>query len=191
MMCEVCANAVPFDAETETIACAQCGHKNHRRRPKSAAKTLAYSLTALIFYLPANIFPFMTIELYGSKNSSTIWSGIVSLNEGGSWPIALLVFMASMVIPFVKLAALFYLSFTAKKRAHSKFKTKLYYAIESIGRWSMLDIFLLAVLVAIMKLGPWTSVTPEIGSLMFALVVIFTMLASKNFDPQLLWKEET
>lgn len=157
-------------------------------KPKSAELTLAYSLTALILYFPANIFPFMTIELYGNRNSSTIWSGIVSLLDSGSWVIGLVVFFASMVIPCLKLITLFYLALFAKHSAHPRLLTRLYHLIEAIGRWSMLDIFLLAVLVAIMKLGPWTSVKPELGSLLFVFVVIFTMLASSSFDPRLLWE---
>lgn len=156
----------------------------------SIQSTLAFSLTALILYIPANLFPFMTIELYGNRNSSTIWTGVVALAESGSVAIALVVFLASMVIPFIKLALLFYLALSAKQKKHPNFKQRLYQIIEAIGRWSMLDIFLLAVLVAIMKLGPWTTVEPGLGSLLFALVVIFTMLASASFDPQLLLKDD-
>ncbi|MBC7371713.1 MAG: paraquat-inducible protein A [Bdellovibrionaceae bacterium] len=152
--------------------------------------SLAFSLTALVFYIPANIYPFMTIELYGNRHSSTIWGGIVELNNAGSWPIALIVLLASLIIPFFKLIILFYLALTANNHQHSRFKTRLYTIVEAIGRWSMLDIFLLAVLVAIMKLGPWTHVEPGLGSLLFAMVVIFTMLASAYFDPQLLWERE-
>lgn len=132
----------------------------------------------------------MTMEVYGSRSSATIWSSVVSLAESGSWLIATIIFLASIVIPFIKLFVLFFLSLTARHPKNKLLKTQLYRAIEYIGRWSMLDIFLLAVLVAIMKLGPWTSVQPEIGSAMFALVVIFTMLASASFDPRLLWKED-
>ena len=172
-----------------TLTCQRCGHSHKNLKPKSARLTLAFSLTALILYIPANIFPFMTIELYGSRNSATIWGGIVSLAESGSLAIALIVFLASMLIPFVKLVILFYLTLFSSV-GNPKFNTKLYYIVESIGRWSMLDIFLLAVLVAIMKLGPWTVVQPGIGSLLFAIVVIFSMLASAYFDPQNLWKDE-
>lgn len=132
----------------------------------------------------------MSIELYGSRNTSTIWEGIVSLTKNGSVAIAIIVFLASLLIPFLKLAILFYLALTANTKKHPLFKTRLYHFIEAIGRWSMLDIFLLAVLVAIFKLGPWTTVEPKIGSLLFALVVIFTMLASATFDPTLLWENE-
>ncbi len=189
-MCHHCSHSIPVtDNYLDGIVCDRCGHSNHRLRPKSAALSMAFSLTALIFYVPANILPFMTIELYGHRNSSTIWSGILALIEDGSWPIGAIVFLASMLIPMLKLAILFYLSATAHTRAHPRFKTRLFHFVEAIGRWSMLDIFLMAVLVAIMKLGPWTHVTPEVGSLLFALVVVFTMLASAYFDPKLLWQD--
>lgn len=161
----------------------------HAKVEKNAQTCLAFSLTALIFYFPANIYPFMTIEMYGRTNSSTIWSGIVSLAEGGSWLIAIVVFLASMLIPFIKLLILFYLSLSAGSAKYSNFKIKLYKVVEAIGRWSMLDIFLLAVMIAIMKLGKWTTVEAEVGAPLFLMVVIFTMLASANFDPKLFWKE--
>lgn len=152
--------------------------------------TLAFSFTALVLYIPANIYPFMTIELYGNRNSSTIWSGVVSLFESGAWAVALVVFLASLFIPLLKLAILFYLALSARTKRHPQFKNFLYKMVEAIGRWSMLDIFLLAVLVAVVKLAPWAHVQPEFGSLMFLLVVVFTMLASAYFDPKLLWEEE-
>lgn len=190
-LCPVCSHPVSVPpGEGGTLECSRCGHRDARFQPKSPLLTLIFSLTALIFYVPANVFPFMTIELYGNRNSTTIWGGILSLFESGSWAIALIVFLASMLIPLFKLAVLFYLSLTAGRRKNPRFKTSLYLFTEAVGRWSMLDIFLLAVLVAIMKLGPWTAVQPEVGSLMFALVVIFTMLASAKFDPRLLWETE-
>jgi len=190
-MCHVCSNSIlaPLDP-SESFQCERCGHKHVRHYQKSIQLTLAYAMTALIFYIPANLYPFMTIELYGRHNSSTIWQGIVSLAEDGSWPIAIVIFLASLLIPFLKLIILFYLSLSGKSQAHPKFKTKLYFLVEAIGRWSMLDIFLLAVLVAVMKLDRWTTVQPEMGSLLFLFVVIFTMLSSANFDPKLLWKDE-
>lgn len=179
--------ASPFKNEHE---CPRCGYQSRRQHPKSLSLTLAYTLTALILYIPANIFPFMSIELYGSRNTSTIWGGIVTLFESGSWPIALIVLLASIIIPFLKLLILFYLALTARNKKYPRFKTTLYNLIESLGRWSMLDIFLLAVLVAILKLGPWTTVEPQIGSVLFALVVIFTMVASASFDPNDLWEDK-
>lgn len=156
-------------------------------RSKSSRLSLAFTLTALIFYVPANVFPFMTIELYGNRNSSNIWKGTLSLAQDGSYGIALVVFLASILIPALKLLILFYLSLAGGSGRRQKFKMKLYLFVEAIGRWSMLDIFLLAVLVAMVKLGHWTKVQPEMGSAMFALVVIFTMLGSAYFDPKLIW----
>lgn len=156
----------------------------------TAKKTMAFALTALIFYLPANIFPFMTIELYGQRNSATIWGGVKTLAESGSWPVAIIVFLASIFIPLVKLVILFYLSATYKNGKRMRFKLNLHRFVEAIGRWSMLDIFLLAVLVSIMKLSHWTTVEPEPGALMFAMVVVFTMLASSYYDPELILEEK-
>ena len=152
--------------------------------------TLSMSLTALIFYIPANLYPFMTIEMYGVRNTSTVWGGIVQLADMGSWAIAIIVFLASILIPLLKLLILFYLVFSKPSEKTHKNKVRLYKFVEAIGRWSMLDIFLLAVLVAIMKLGPLARVEPGFGSFMFLLVVIFTMIASAYFDPNCLKESE-
>ncbi len=147
IICSVCTYPDLANQEFgDATECERCGHRHTKLKPKSAKLTLAFSLTALILYLPANLFPFMTIELYGSRNSSTIWGGIVSLYESGSIAIALIVFFASILIPIAKLIILFYLA-TATQFGNPKFNTNLYFIIESIGRWSMLDIFLMAVLV--------------------------------------------
>lgn len=191
-ICNICSNPILIkeNLENNNIICDRCGEIENRLKPKSVIHTLVYSLTALILYFPANIFPFMTIELYGSRNSSTIWGGVISLQESGSWLIALVVFLASILIPFLKLISLFLLALATRINMNPRLLTRLYRIVEALGRWSMLDIFLLAVLVAIMKLGPWTVVRPEIGSLLFVFVVLFTMLASSYFDPRLLWREK-
>lgn len=190
VICSHCSHRNAYESSQSELTCERCGHCHRMIRPKSIELTLAFSLTALVLYIPANIYPFMTIEMYGNRNSSTIWSGTVSLFESGAWAVAFVVFMASLFIPLLKLAILFYLALTAHTKKHPQFKNKLYKMVEAIGRWSMLDIFLLAVLVAVVKLAPLAHVQPEFGSLMFLLVVIFTMLASAYFDPKLLWEEE-
>lgn len=159
------------------------GYQN-RTRPKAAMFTLAFSITAMILYIPANIFPFMTIELYGHRNSSTIFGGVLSLLDTGSPGLALLIFLASILIPAAKLAALFFLSLSHQDSRFRHLNRYLYRGIELIGRWSMLDIFLLAVMVAVLKLGHLANVQPEVGSGLFAGVVVFTMLASASFDPK-------
>jgi paraquat-inducible protein A len=186
--CEICYYSNDI-VEGSVLICKQCGHKDRRFTNRSAKLSLVFSLTAMIFYIPANIFPFMTIELYGDKNSSTIWTGILSLLDQRSYAIALVVFLASILIPILKLLIIFYLSMSGRNGRHSKFKMELYGFVEAIGRWSMLDIFLLAILVAMVKLGHWTSVRPEAGAGMFALVVISTMLSSAYFDPRILWEQ--
>ncbi|MGZ3721498.1 MAG: paraquat-inducible protein A [Bdellovibrionales bacterium] len=186
-ICQICSNALDM-IEGLPATCARCGHKDFLFARRSNRLSLVFSLTALIFYLPANIFPFMTIEMYGRRNSSTIWSGVVSLMEQRSYGIAIVVFLASILIPVMKLLILFYLSFKGGNGHRPHFKTQLYRLVEAVGRWSMLDIFLLAILVAIVKLGHWTTVSPEKGSGLFLMVVIFTMMASAYFDPRILWK---
>lgn len=171
------------------MECPRCGTMN-RVPTVSVHATLVFAMTALILYVPANFFPFVSLEIYGNKSTSTVWQGIVSLSNAGSWGVAIIVFLASILIPFVKLIILFYLALTAKNGKNLKLKTKMYLIVEAIGRWSMLDIFLLAILVSIMKLGHWANAEPEVGAGIFALVVVFTMLSSAFFDPEVLWEND-
>jgi paraquat-inducible protein A len=138
-------------------------------------------LTALFLYIPAMFLPFMTIEINGIKNTSTIFKSVVTLSNQGSWFIAIIVLVASIVIPVIKLVALFYLGSQKSDSHPTEFHSKLLRFVEFIGKWSMLDVFLLALMVTILKLKPWMDVTVEPGALFFAMVVIFTMLASQNF----------
>lgn len=185
--CKICNSPLNI-IEGHVATCERCGHRDTSFTRKSSKLCLAFAMTALVFYLPANIFPFMTIELYGNRNSSTIWTGIESLMDQKSYAIAAIVFLASILIPVLKLTILIYLSATAGNGQRAKFKMQLYHFVEAVGRWSMLDIFLLAIMVAIVKLGHWTTVEPEKGAAMFLLVVIFTMMASAYFDPRKLWE---
>lgn len=184
--CSVCANPIT-SVDGQDLHCDRCGHVDKRSEPKSPRLALIFALTALVFYIPAMLLPFMTVELYGNRSSSTVWGGIISLAEAGSWGIAIVVFFASILIPAMKLIIMFYLCASAETGVHQRFKVSLYHFVEAIGRWSMLDIFLLAILVAILKLGHWTTVKAEMGSAMFLLVVVFTMLSSAQFDPRVLW----
>lgn len=183
-MCEACGLLVGLS----THQCPRCDHDFIGLKRKSLSMSLSFSMTALVLYLPANVLPFMSMELYGVRNSATIWQGVVQLAESGAWLIAFIVFAASILVPLLKLGILFYVALKSRTDADRVRKTKLAKVVEELGRWSMLDIYLLAVLVAIMKLGPWTTVEPGPGAVLFALVVVFTMLASHTFHSRLLWK---
>ena len=145
----------------------------------------ALSLAALVLYVPANIFPIMKMYMYGAYSESTVWDGVVLLLGHDQWGVAVIVFMASMVIPLVKLAGLFSLVVTARmgwgRRLRSR--TSLYKFIDAIGPWAMLDVFLLAVLVALVKLNTMAKVIPGPGLAAFTAMVVLTMLASAAFDP--------
>lgn len=161
----------------------------HEERLEKTKISLAFTITAIIFSVPANVFPFMTMQIQGAKNSATIWGGIKDLATQGSFFIAAIIFVASLMIPIVKLAILLYLNLTIKSRNRHQLKFKLYEIVEAIGKWSMLDVFLMAILIILFKFGKMTYVKVEVGSYMFALVVISTMIASIFFDETLLKKE--
>jgi len=150
----------------------------------------ALSLAALVLYVPANIFPIMKMYMYGAYSESTVWDGVVLLLGHDQWGVAVIVFMASMVIPLVKLAGLFSLVVTARmgwgRRLRSR--TSLYKFIDAIGPWAMLDVFLLAVLVALVKLNTMAKVIPGPGLAAFTAMVVLTMLASAAFDPKQIWE---
>jgi len=171
--------------------CMRCG--SFLAAPSSTGRlevVAALSLAALVLYVPANIFPIMKMYMYGVYSESTVWDGVVLLMGHDQWGVAVIVFLASMVIPLVKLAGLFALVVTARlgwgRRLRSR--TSLYKFIDVIGPWAMLDVFLLAVLVALVKLNTWAQVLPGPGLVAFTAMVVFTMLASAAFDPKQIWE---
>ena len=175
-----------------TVAeCIRCGSfMGGRASTRSLEITAALSLAALILYVPANVYPIMKMYLYGGYSESTVWDGIVLLAENNQWFVAVVVFMASMVIPLVKLAGLFALVVTARTGWGQRLRerTQLYKFIDAVGPWAMLDVFLLAVLVALVKLSTWAKILPGPGLVAFTAVVVLTMLASAAFDPKLIWQ---
>ncbi len=171
--------------------CCRCGSIIATRKVNSLGRTAALSLAALIFYVPANIYPILRLELYGASSESTVWDGCVKLFQDGQWPVAAIVFLASILIPLCKLFGLFFLVVTAKIKSprRQRERTWVYRIIEVIGPWAMLDVFLLSVLVALVKLGQLATVVPGPGLLAFTAVVVLTILASASFDPTLVWAE--
>ena len=170
--------------------CCRCGSTLAKARVNSLSRTAAFSLAALIFYLPANIYPVLRMNYYGAYSESTVWDGCVSLFRDGQWLVAVIVFLASILIPLCKLLGLFYLVVTAKFNSprRQQERTWIYRIIEMIGPWAMLDVFLLAVLVALVKLE-FATVLPGPGLLAFTAVVVLNILASTSFDPKLIWEE--
>jgi paraquat-inducible protein A len=169
--------------------CPRCGSRVSETPRGSLHLTAAFALAALILYVPANLYPILRMHMYGAYSESTVWDGVVSLAQANQWGVAVIVFMASLVIPIFKLLGLLYLvlSTSLGLRSRMKERTRVYRFIDAIGPWSMLDVFLLAVLVALVKLGSIATVLPGPGLVAFALVVVFNMLATQSFDPRMIW----
>ncbi len=179
--------ATPDDAiESE---CPRCGEPLQARKPASLARTWAYLISALILYIPANVFPITDSRTLFEQQTDTIYSGVVYLWKAGSWPLALLVFFASIVVPLAKLIVLAGLAISVQRRTLRKpaQRTRLYRVVEFIGRWSMLDIYAVAILTALVQLKSLAEVTAGPGVLAFGAVCVFTILASHAFDPRLIW----
>ncbi|MDZ4755743.1 MAG: paraquat-inducible protein A [Phycisphaerae bacterium] len=169
--------------------CARCRARVAQHRPADATRAAALALAALILLLPANLLPILQIEYLGRVKASTVWSGCVALWDEGMTAVAIVVFLASIVIPFAKLAAIFTLCWLDGSSRFVRTRVWLLRQIERIGRWSMLDVFLLAILVALVKLDSLSSARPGPGLFFFAAVVVLTILASASFDSRSLWQE--
>lgn len=168
--------------------CPRCGASVHRRHPHSLGTTTALLIAALVLYVPANTLPIMTTRSAIGERSDTIVSGILELLRTGSWPLALIVFVASFLVPLAKLAVLGWLVAAVHlRRPGSRRLTALYRLVEVVGRWSMLDVFVVAILAALVQLGPAAEVTAGPGVVLFGAVVWLTLWATEAFDPRLIW----
>jgi paraquat-inducible protein A len=192
--CQTCG-LVQYTAKLEqgSIAeCCRCGSTITTRKINSIARTAAFSLAALILYLPANLYPILRMNYYGAYSENTVWDGCVNLFQSGQWLVAGIVFLASILIPLCKLAGLFYLVVATRlksPRARSQ-RVWIYKAITVLGPWAMLDVFLLSILVALVKLQQIATILPGRGFLAFTMMVLLTLLASSSFDPRLIWDEK-
>ncbi len=185
--CEICG--LVAEDEGAHARCPRCRARLHRRKPDSLTRCWALILTAAILYIPANVYPIMTVISFGAGSPDTILSGVKHLFESGMWPLALLVFFASITVPVLKILGLVLLLLTTQRgsRWHLRDRTRLYRVIELVGRWSMIDIFMLSILVALVRLGALATVVPGVGAISFAAVVVTTMFAAMAFDPRLMW----
>jgi len=189
--CHACqqVTALPAAAGSGPFACPRCGATLHRRKHDSLSRCWALVIAAAILYVPANLYPVMTLVSFGRSDSATILGGVQELLVGGMWPLALLVFFASITVPMLKLIGLVFLLVSTQRgsRWHPRERTVLYRIVEAVGRWSMLDIFVLAILAGLVRLGSIATIEPGLGALSFGAVVVLTMFAAMSFDPRLLW----
>jgi paraquat-inducible protein A len=187
--CETCGLLSRSAAAAEPGYCPRCGAELAWRRHHSIQHTWALVIAAAICYVPANVLPVLTTTKLGASEADTIMSGVVFLYISGSWPLALIVLVASVMVPLGKLVALVYLLITVQRGwlVSSRERTRLYRMVEFIGRWSMLDVFVVTFTVALVQLQPLMSVQPAPGVLFFAAVVVLTMIAAESFDPRLIW----
>lgn len=171
--------------------CPRCNSAAHSRKPDSMQRTLALLVTATLLYIPANMLPIMITEQFGQSIESTILGGVILLIDMGSLPIAAIIFIASIVIPLGKLIAMFYLCWSVQRGVcHSATqRTRLYRLVEFIGKWSMIDVFVVALLVALIHLNGLAIVRPGTATLAFCAVVITSILAAESFDPRLIWDQ--
>ncbi len=169
--------------------CRRCGEMLAFRRRNPIQRTWALIIAAAICYLPANILPVMTTRTLKSVEADTILSGVVRLYESGSWVLALIILVASVMIPLGKLIALAYLLITVQLRSNRRRRerVRLYRMLKAVGRWSMLDVFVATIVVALVQLRPFMSIVPESGVMFFTAVVILTIFAAGTFDPRLIW----
>ncbi|MEE2733531.1 MAG: paraquat-inducible protein A [Pseudomonadota bacterium] len=170
-------------------ACPRCGSALHPRIPNSVSRTWALVVAAWVLLVPANLYPIMTVIYFGEGEPDTIISGVIKLAEEGMLPIAIVVFVASIAVPVLKLLGIMLLLFTVHfKWALSKTEcTVLYRIIEVVGAWSMLDLFMISILVTLVDLGTVAQITAGPGATAFATVVVITMFAAMSFDPRLIW----
>ncbi|MEZ5590889.1 MAG: paraquat-inducible protein A [Gammaproteobacteria bacterium] len=188
--CHVCSQLSPTSILSHGHAhCPRCGAPLHLRKPYSIQRTWALLLAAIILYIPANVFPIMRVVSLGQTQSDTILSGVIHLWQVDMYPLAIIVFVASVFVPMVKLMVLLYLllSVQFKWRHGLRERTALYRFTEAIGRWSMVDVFVVSLLAALVHLGQIATIIPGPAALAFATVVVLTMSAAMTFDPRLMW----
>jgi paraquat-inducible protein A len=191
MACETCGVVlrVKTTEAGNNFRCPRCKSVVRPYRPYARTQTVALSLAALILYIPANIYPMLTMQALGRQTENTVWDGVVTLYRDGMWFVATIVFGASIIVPVLKLLGLFFLAWGGRRWPQEG--VRIYKIIRWLGPWAMLDVFLLAVAVALVKFGAFGTIIPGPGITAFASVVVLTLLASGSFDPRSLWVEDS
>lgn len=183
--CHTCGRVSPVALRR----CPRCGSRLHLRKANSIQRTVALMVAAAALYIPSHLLPIMTVAELGEVTHNTIISGMLTFWRSGAYPIALVIFTASILIPLLKIVALSWLcaAATGRLKCSPKMLGRLYWLTELLGRWSMIDIFVVGILVSLMQLGNYMTITPGPGALAFAAVVVLTMFAAMSFEPRLLW----
>ncbi len=188
--CHVCGQLARDTAGAgQRLRCPRCAAPLHLRKPDSVSTTWALVLAAAVLYIPANLLPIMTTaSLFGSQQD-TIMSGVIFLWRSGSWPLAAVVFFASVMVPLLKIIALIYLNASVQRRSQRSplQRTRLYRMVEFVGRWSMLDIYVITMLVALVNFQGIATIQAGPAAIAFGAVVVLTMFAAMSFDPRLIW----
>lgn len=171
------------------LRCPRCRARLHERKPHSLAATTALVIAAALLYVPANVLPVMTTRTFFDDEPDTIMSGVLVLLQSGSWPIAVLVFVASIVVPLLKILALGVLLYSAWRPSphRRRQRSELFRMVEFIGRWSMLDIYAISLLATLVQIQSFASIIVGWGAWAFGAVVVLTLLAAWTFDERLLW----
>lgn len=169
--------------------CGRCDAPLHARKTASLQRAWALLIASFILYIPANLLPIMETRSLVGDQADTIMSGVIYLLTHGSWPIALVIFFASILVPLAKMIALTLLLVTTQRGSLWRLpqRAALYRVVEAIGRWSMVDVYVVAILVALVQLDPLATIVPRMGAVAFGAVVVLTMLAAEAFDPRLMW----
>lgn len=191
VQCHVCrlVMRVPAAEAGGALGCARCGAVVHRRKPDSLSRTMAFLVAATICYFPANFYPVMESTSLGRAQEDTILTGIVYLAESGMWPLAAIVFIASVVVPIAKIVSLLGLVLSVRRRSRwrPRDRAATYRIVGLVGRWSMVDVYVVTILVALVHMGTLANVEVRFGAIFFAAVVVLTILAAESFDPRLIW----
>ena len=188
--CHTCKLVVALPDRFEgSLGCPRCRAPVHRRKRNSLSRTWALLVAAAICYVPANLYPIMEVTSLGKSQADTILSGVIFLAVHGMWPLAAIVFIASVVVPVLKIISLAALAWSVARGSQwrPRDRARLYRIVEAVGRWSMVDVYVVTILVALVHLGSLASVEAQVGAFFFGAVVVLTMFAAQSFDPRLIW----
>lgn len=189
--CHTCGQVVKLMEKAHCV-CPRCGSDVHYRKHNSIVRTWALLISAFIMYIPANTEPIMYTTSLGQQSSDTILSGVIYFLSHGDWPLALVIFSASVLVPMAKMIAIAYILIMVQRGSARRQieNTRLYMLAELMGKWSMVDVFVVALLAALVQLGALTTIEPGPAGMAFASMVVLTMFAAMAFDPKLIWDQK-